>query len=450
MVVASDIRYVKAPDNAYVAYQVAGDGPPDVLSLVLWGSHITFGREVPAVARYFRGLASFSRVILFDQRGAGLSDPLGPYEQPTLEQTAGDMLAVLDDVGSEATTLVANNVCGLLAIFFAASYPERTASLVLDGCYARLAQAPDYPWGVPTNVLDQAAARTPDGIVGSDPSANLTALAPTALRQDPDFVAAWLRAGRLSYSPRGVKAMAESAVFGDVRPLLPAVQAPTLVLYRRDDRWVRKPHATYLAEHIAGAKLVELPGRDNLCAVSSPEAALEEIQEFVTGVRHGPRSDRVLATVVFTDIVGSTERAAQLGDQRWRGLLDSHDSVVRRQLERFQGKEVNTAGDGFLATFDGPGRAIHCAIAIRDAVRALAIDVRVGVHTGEVEVRGDDVAGLAVHIGARVAHTAAASEVLVSSTVKDLVAGSGIEFEDRGEHQLKGVPGAWHLYSVAA
>jgi pimeloyl-ACP methyl ester carboxylesterase len=281
--VGSEIRYIKTPDGTYIAYQVAGDGPLHVVPLVLWGSQITFGREVPTVAQYFGGLASFSRVILFDQRGAGLSDPLGPYERPTLEQTATDLLAVLDDAGSEATTLVANNVGGLLAILFAATYPDRTASLVLDGCYARLAQAPDYPWGVPTELLDQAAARTSDGIVGSDPSANLTYLAPMALRQDPEFVAGWL---------------SESAVHGDVRPLLRAVRAPTLVLYRRDDRFAGKAHATYLAEHIAGAKVVELPGRDNLCAVSSPEAALGEIEEFVTGAGHGPRSDRVLATVV--------------------------------------------------------------------------------------------------------------------------------------------------------
>ena len=445
----SEIRYVKTPDGVHIAYQVGGDGPPDVVPLSSGGA-IEMVREVPAVARFFRGLVSFSRVILIDQRGAGLSDPLGPYERPTLEQSAGDVLAVLDATGSATATLVANNISGLLAIFFAASYPDRTASLVLDGCYARLAHAPDYPWGAPTDALDRAVARTTDGIVGSDPSANLRWNAPTALRQDPEFVAAWLRGSRSSFSPQAVRAMTESYVFGDVRPLLPAVQAPALVLYRRDDRFAGRPHALYLAEHLSGAKLVELPGRDNLCYVSSPEAALEEIQEFLTGARHGPRSDRVLATVVFTDIVGSTERAARLGDQRWRELLDSHDSVVRRHLERFRGKEVNTAGDGFLATFDGPGRAIHCAMAIRDGVRAMGVDVRVGVHTGEVEVRGDDVAGLAVHIGARVAHTAAAGEVLVSSTVKDLVAGSGIEFEDRGEHQLKGVPGGWHLYSVLA
>jgi class 3 adenylate cyclase len=237
-------------------------------------------------------------------------------------------------------------------------------------------------------------------------------------------------------------------VYGDVRQLLSAIQAPTLVLYRRGDRFAGKPHAEYLAEHISGAKLAELPGEDNLIFVGDTDADLDEIEEFLTGARHAPTTDRVLATVLFTDIVGSTERAAELGDRRWRDTLDAHDRAVRRQLERFRGREVNTAGDGFLATFDGPGRAIECARAILDAVRALGIEVRAGLHIGEIEVRGDDVAGIAVHIGARVAALAGASEVLVSGAVPPLVAGSGIEFEDRGEHELKGVPGAWRLYAV--
>ena len=244
--------------------------------------------------------------------------------------------------------------------------------------------------------------------------------------------------------------MAEMLVFSDVRPLLTAVQAPTLVLYRRGDRYAGKPHAVYLAEHISGAKLVELPGEDNLIFVGNSDADLDEIDEFLTGTRHAPRADRVLATVLFTDIVGSTEHAAELGDRRWRDLLDAHDRTIRRQLERFRGREVDTAGDGFLATFDGPGRAIECGCAMRDAVRALGLEIRVGLHTGEIELRGDGVAGVAVHIGARVAQHAGAAEVLVSSTVKDLVAGSGIEFDDRGEHELKGVPGTWRLFSVVS
>lgn len=416
--------------------------------MVTWGGHIQLVREVPVFARWFEGLAAFSRVIHFDTRGSGFSDPLGPYEAPTLERFAQDLLTVLDATETEHVALLANNLSGLLAIFFAASYPERTSGLVLDGCYARLAKAPDYPWGVPTEILDRAVADVPDAAAESDPRMNLRLLAPMAMRDDPAFVEGYMRASRVNYSPRQAQAVGAFGVYADVRPLLPSIQAPTLVLYRSDDRFAGKPHATYLAEHIDGAKLVELPGRDNLCVVSSPALALEEIQEFLTGVRAGPSSDRVLATVVFTDIVGSTDRAVSLGDARWRRLLDSHDYAVRRQLERFRGQEVNTAGDAFLATFDGPGRAIHCATAIRDAVKALGIQVRVGVHTGEIEIRGGNVAGLAVHIGARVAHLAAAGEVLVSSTVKDLVAGSDIEFTDRGEHELKGVPGTWRLFAV--
>jgi class 3 adenylate cyclase len=241
---------------------------------------------------------------------------------------------------------------------------------------------------------------------------------------------------------------AEALAFADVRPGLRAVQAPTLVLYRSGDRFAGKPYAEYLAGHIAGAKLVELPGEDNLIFVGDSDADVDEIEEFLTGARHAPETDRVLATVLFTDIVGSTERAAGLGDRRWRRVLDSHDQAVRRQLDRFGGREVHTAGDGFLATFDGPGRAIQCACAICDAVGALGVEVRVGLHTGEIEVRGEDVAGMAVHIGARVSSVAEAGEVLVSSTVKDLVVGSAIEFADRGEHELKGVPGSWRLYAV--
>jgi class 3 adenylate cyclase len=273
-------------------------------------------------------------------------------------------------------------------------------------------------------------------------------VAPSAMK-DPAFVAQWQRRGRsTSFGPTGVVKMAEILVFSDVRPLLTAIQAPTLVLYRRGDRYAGKRHAEYLAEHISGAKLVELPGEDNLIFVGNSDADLDEIDEFLTGTRRVRRTDRILATVLFTDIVKSTEHAAEVGDRRWRDLLDAHDRTIRRQLERFGGREVDTAGDGFLATFDGPGRAIECACAMRGAVEALGLEIRVGLHTGEIELRGDGVAGVAVHIGARVAQHAGAAEVLVSSTVKDLVAGSGIEFDDRGEHELKGVPGTWRLFSV--
>jgi class 3 adenylate cyclase len=445
-----ETQYAKTAGGAHIAYQVLGDELLDLVFVPWGGSHLELAWEMAAFARVFRRLASFSRLIRFDYRGTGMSDPLGLSEQPSLEARAEEMLVVLDAVGSERASVVTNSVGGLVAMFFAASYPNRTASLVLDGCYARLAQAPDYPWGVPREVLDQAVARVADARVGAGDAvevAGLRYMAPHALH-DAEFMAQYRRFYRYTSSPAAQRADSEIAVYADVRPLLSAIQAPTLVLYRRGDHWVGEPHALYLSEHIASAKLVELAGEDNLIFVGDADADLDEIEEFLTGARHAPATDRVLATVLFTDIVGSTERVAELGDRRWRDLLDSHDRTVRRQLGRFRGQEVNTSGDGFLATFDGPGRAIECACAIRDAVRALGIEVRAGLHTGEIEVRGDDVAGMAVHIGARVSASAGAGEVFASSTVKDLVAGSGIEFDDRGEHDLKGVPGAWRLFAV--
>ena len=445
-----ETHYAKTADGAHIAYQVLGEGPPDVVFIATWGSNLEVAWELPVFARFFRRLASFSRLIRFDMRGSGLSDPLGMSEQPTLEARATEMLAVLDAAGCSQGALVANQVTGLFAIFFAASHPQRTSALVLDGCYARLAEAPDYPWGVPAEQLDRAVTRVATARVegGVDLDA-LNNLAPTA-RLDREFAQDWARYVRSIYGPGMASAAAHMMVFGDVRPLLSTIQVPTRVLYRSEDRFAGKPHAPYLAEHIPGARLMELPGQENLIFVGDTDAVIGEIQEFLTGVRSGPTSDRVLSTVLFTDIVGSTDHAAALGDQRWRELLDRHDRAVRRQLERFRGREVNTAGDGFIATFDGPGRAIECACAIRDVVEALDIQVRIGLHTGEIELRGDDVAGLTVHIGARIASEAKAGEVLVSSTVKDLVVGSGIEFEDRGEHELKGVPGSWKLFGVTS
>ena len=437
--------YAETVDGAHIAYQVVGSGSHDLVFMGGSGHHVELAWEVPAFAQVFRRLASFSRLIRLDHRGLGLSDPLTSAEQPTLEERASEMLAVLDAVGSERPAVVANGSFGLFAIFFAATYPRRISSLVLDGCYARLARAPDYPFGVPSEVLDQAISYS--RLDDREDTAGLRYTAPNALG-DPEFVAQWRRYYRFTYGPAQRKAVAQTMVSTDVRRVLSAIQAPTLVLYRSGDRWVGKPHAVYLAEHIEGAKLFELPGDDNLIFVGDSDADLDEIEEFLTGTRHAPETDRVLATVLFTDIVGSTEQAAKLGDQQWRHVLDNHDQAVRRQLDRFRGHEVHTAGDGFLATFDGPGRAIQCACAIRDAVGALGIEVRVGLHTGEIEVRGEDVAGMAVHIGARVCSVADAGEVLVSSTVKDLVVGSVIEFANRGEHELKGVPGSWRLYAV--
>ena len=443
-------QYTKTADGVHIAYQVVGSGPLDLVLIANeGGGHVELEWEISFSAKVFRRLASFSRLIRFDHRGTGMSDPIGRSEQPSLEARAEEMLVVLDAVGSERAAVVANGVGGLLAIFFAASYPNRTASLVLDGCWARLARASDYPWGVPSDVLEKALSRVEEARLGGNSIelAGLRYTAPNAAR-DPEFMAMWRRFYRHATSPAGLRAEMELSVYSDVRPFLSAIQAPTLVLYRSGDPFIRKPHAVFLAEHIPGAKLVELAGQDNVIFLGDSNADLDEIEEFLTGIRPQPVTDRVLATVLFTDIVGSTERAAQLGDRKWRELLDAHDRVVRRQLERFRGREVKTTGDGFHATFDGPGRAIECACAIRDAVGALGLDVRAGLHTGEIEVRGDDVAGLAVHIGARVAALAGPSEVLVSATLPALVAGSGITFEDRGEHELKGVPGVWKLYSV--
>jgi class 3 adenylate cyclase len=342
--------------------------------------------------------------------------------------------------------VVANNVSGLLAIFFAASYPNRLSALVLDGCYARLARATDYAFGVPSEILQQAAALDQGG--GSSLIETLSYVAPSVMK-DAAFVAQWQRLSRSTFGPAAQRKSAEMLVLSDVRPLLGAVQAPTLVLYRRDDRFAGKPHAMYLTEHIAGAKLVELPGEDNLLFAGNSDADLDEIEEFLTGARHARQTDRVLATVLFTDIVGSTGHLAESGDRKWRDLLEAHDRTIRRQLARFRGREVGTRGDGFVATFDGPGRAIECGCAMRDAVGALGLQIRVGIHTGEIEMRDDDeIAGVAVHVAARVEQHADPAEVLVSSTVKDLVAGSDIEFDDRGEHALKGVPGPWRLFSV--
>jgi class 3 adenylate cyclase len=379
-----------------------------------------------------------------------MSDPLGLSEQLSLEARVGDVLAVLDAVGSERAAVVANGTAGLVALFFAATYPNRTAALVLDGCYARLARADDYPWGIPNRVLAEAVTRVEDARVGNytNELGGLAFTAPQAAQRYPDFVAEYRRYYRYAITPAAARADAEMLSLGDVRALLPSIQAPTLVLYRSDDQLAGRPHAKYLADQITGAKLVELAGDENLLYVGDSDADMDEIEEFLTGARHAPTTDRVLATILFTDIVGSTQQAADLGDRRWRALLDAHDRTLRRQLERFRGKEVNTAGDGFLATFDGPGRGIECGCAIRDAVHALGIEVRAGLHTGEIEVRGDDIAGMAVHIGARISALAGAGEVLVSSTVKDLVVGSVFEFDQRGEYELKGVPGAWRLFSV--
>jgi class 3 adenylate cyclase len=329
---------------------------------------------------------------------------------------------------------------------FAAAHPDRTAALVLFGAYARILRADDYPWGR-TPEEYETLMRVADEGWGS--GVFLPLVAPT-VSDDESFKLWWARLERLSGSPGAILAFLRTHREADVRHVLPAIRVPTLVLHRRDDAYRRPDHWRYFAADIPGAKYVELSGRDNLPYVGHQDAVLDEVEEFLTGVRHGPEPDRVLATVLFTDIVGSTQRAAELGDRKWRDLLEDHDALVRTELDRFRGREVNTAGDGFLAIFDGPARAIRCAHAIAERARGLGLEVRSGLHTGEIELAGDDVRGIAVHIGARTAALAGPREVLVTSTVKDLVTGSGIEFDDRGEHALKGVPGEWRIFLVTS
>ena len=436
-----ETRYAKSGD-VHIAYQVVGDGPIDLVLVPGLFTHVEHQWEEPSFARFLDRLASFSRLIVFDARGTGLSDQAP--ELPPMEEQMDDVQAVLDAVGCSSAAFFGLSQAGPMAILFAASHPERTRALVLYATYARVRSQDDYPWGRSAEWLDDYA-RQIDQEWGS--GAFLSQVAPTRA-EDESFRRWWGRLERLSYGPGNALAYFRMNAQIDVRSILPTIQIPTLVIQRLDDVYRNPGHSRYLAAHIAGAKLVELPGVDHLPYVGDSDAILDEVQEFLTGVRPPPGHDRVLATVLFTDIVGSTERASALGDRAWKELLQRHHVLVRQELARFRGQEVDTTGDGFLATFDGPARAVRCAQAIVEAVRAIGVEVRAGVHTGEVELMGERVVGIAVHIGARVAAIAAPSQVLVSSTVKDLVVGSGIEFEDSGAHALKGVPGEWRLFAL--
>jgi pimeloyl-ACP methyl ester carboxylesterase len=436
------IRYARSGD-VNIAYSVFGEGPLDLVYVMGWVSHLEAFWDEPSCARFFRRLGSFSRVILFDKRGTGLSDRVPPRELPTLEQRMDDVRAVLDAVGSERTAIFGVSEGGPMSALFAATYPERTSALVMYGSYAKRIPSPDYPWA-PT---PEERARWLEQLEREWGGAvDLEALAPSKVG-DEAFESWWASYLRKGASPGAVVALGRMNTEVDIRQVLPTIRVPTLVLHRTGDRDAAVEGGRYIAEHVPRAKYVELAGDDHLPWVGDQDAVVDEIEEFLTGNRHEPTADRVLATVLFTDIVGSTERAVELGDRRWRELLEAHHAEVRRRLERFRGREVDTAGDGFLATFDGPARAIAAACAIRDAVNALGLEIRAGLHTGECELVGEKIGGIAVHTGARVAAAAAPGEILVSSTVKDLVAGSGIGFEDRGLHELKGV-GTWRLYRV--
>lgn len=434
-------RYARSGDH-HIAYSVTGEGPIDFLYVPTWLSQIEHLWEHRLVGAFFERIAERARLIMFDRRGTGMSDP---YDKPpTLEEQMDDVLAVLDAAGSEHAAVFAQLDGGPMATLFAATHPERTLALVLYGTWARTLWAEDTPWA---NTREARDAFVHDTVEQWGTGSRLAALAP-GLADDPESIEWYAKLERLSAPPKVVLDMLLLAGDYDVRDVLPSIQVPTLVMHRGEDALIDPRHAKYLAEHIPGAKLVELPGDDSLIVAGDSTAAMDEIYEFFTGTRPVREPDRILATVMFTDIVDSTRRAAELGDASWRQVLERHDELVRRQLERWQGREVKTTGDGFLATFDGPARAIRCGRAIAETVEPLGIRVRAGLHTGECEVRGDDVAGMAVHIGARVGSLAGPGEVLVSSTVKDLVVGSGIDFEDRGEHELKGVPGAWKVFAA--
>jgi len=446
---APETRYARTDDGLSIAYHLVGESPLDVL--VMSGNTLPIDAldEEPGLARVTRRLASFSRLIRWNPRGLGLSDPIATLDAPSVERWVEDGLAVLDAAGSETAALLADHLGAIEALMLAATHPHRVSSVVVINGTARVPRAPDYPIGIPPQLLDEAigAATEPDAVSrGFD---DLALFAPTAAA-DEAFRSWWTRAGHRGASPAMAQALLRFRFHADVRAVLPLIQAPTLVMHRRDNRMIRSAHGRYLAEHISTARFVELPGEDFLYWVGDNEVMLDEIEEFWTGVRHGAEPDRVLATVLFSDIVGSTQRIVAVGEHRWRDLLDSHDAAVRRQLERFRGREIKTTGDGVVATFDGPARGVLCACAIRDAAAQLGLDVRVGLHTGEVELRGDDISGMTVHIAARIEALARPGEVLVSRTVTDLVTGSGIEFEDRDDRELKGVPGSWRLFAVTS
>ena len=434
-----ETRYVVVRDSA-VAYQVFGDGPIDLLYAYGLGSHLDLMWEVPLTREVLTRLASFSRVIAFDRRGMGASDPVSLGAMPTWEEWTEDMVAVLDVVGSKRTAILASIEAGPIAVMFAAMHPELVSALVLHNTSARYLVADDYPFGVAEEGLDLLVGLTAEAWGTVD----LMRLADPNVGDEEHYRLA-AQEMRASATPRTAAAMYDYLCRNmDVREALPLIHAPTLVLHAVDWPFLSSEHGRYLADHIDGARFVELSGVGG----ALDPAIADEVAEFLTGERPAVEIERILTTVLFTDIIGSTAKAASLGDQRWRALLDSHDKTVRAQLHRLRGHEINTTGDGFVASFDGPARAIRCAQAITEATGRLGIELRIGLHTGECEVRGDDLGGLAVHVAARVGALATSGEILVSGMVKDLVAGSGIEFTERGEHELKGVPGSWRLFAV--
>jgi class 3 adenylate cyclase/pimeloyl-ACP methyl ester carboxylesterase len=435
----SETRYALNGDLR-VAYRASREGARDIVFVPPWITNCEVFPELPSIQGWVEAMTSLGRLIFFDQPGTGASDPVTPGALPNMEQWADSITAVLDHLGSREAVILA--ICAFApAALFAATHPSRTTALVaLEGFADPLAESAG---GMQ---LEEGTAAFV-AMWGTGESQHVTN---PDMPWNEEIRATWARLERLAASPGTTALMMPLLAEMDVRAVLPAIRVPTLVLQHTDDPFIPPAQGRYLGDHISGAKYVELPGRNMYHFVEPWRDSFQDIAAFVTGHQAEVADDRVLATVLFTDIVDSTRRAAQMGDRDWHALLDAHDAVVRSQLARFRGREVNTSGDGFLAVFDGPQRAIRCAMAIRDAVRSLGIEVRAGLHTGECEVRGDDIGGIGVHIGARVSALAGPNDVLVSSTLRDLVIGSGLEFDDRGVHELKGVPGEWHLFAVAS
>ena len=438
-----ETRYARSGD-VHIAFQVFGEGDLDLVLVNGFVTHVELMWEHEASAGFLEALGSFARVINFDRRGSGLSDPVA--DAPTLEERMDDVRAVMDAAGSERAALFGISEGVPMSILFAATYPDRVSALVCSGGLARSTRDDDYPFAPPAEALLESGFELVLPHWGE--GAMIEVSAPSRA-DDPGARAFTARMERASASPGMLGSLGQMFIEIDVRNVVPSVQAPALVLHRRHDRLVNVRHGRWLAEHLPNARLVELPGGDHVPWYDGREEILDQVKEFLTGTRYEPDLERILATVLFTDIVDSTSTAARLGDQGWREVLESHRRVVRESLARFGGREVKTLGDGFLLTFDGPARAIRCARAVLDSSQELGIRVRAGLHTGECEAMGDDLGGIAVHIAARVSALAEPSEVLVSRTVKDLVAGSGIEFADRGVHELKGVPDTWELHAAS-
>jgi pimeloyl-ACP methyl ester carboxylesterase len=442
--VIPDTRYARL-DQDYIAFQVVGSGPRDIVFMSAWFSHVDGRWEEPRFAAMLRRVAGLGRLILFDKRGSGASDPL-PRDEPTWEDWADDIRAVMDAAASDKAVIVGVSDSGPMAALFAATHPERVASLVLVNTGARLVQGPDHPWGLAEDELQRFLRRAQE----TWGTGGLTDVFSPSAAGDEKYRQWWARYQRMGASPgRSIK-MARLIFEMDVRKVLSTIRVPTLVLHRKDFKFFPIELGRELAKGIPGAKFVELEGADGFVYLGDMNALVDEIEEFLTGARGSAETDRVLATVLLTDMVGSTDMAARLGDHKWRAILDAHDEVVRDRLAAHRGRLYRSTGDGILATFDGPGRAIRCAFDIRDRLRSVAgVEIRCGVHTGEIELRGNEIGGIAVHIAARFMTEAGAGEVIASSTVKDLVTGADITFVDRGVKALKGVPNEWRLYAVS-